>query len=145
MKEYPWGKGTPSFVYDGSLNDSDKSFATPAGKYRLIKAIYASFVSTATVGNRILTIEVTNAAGTEVYWRAQSVSIAASQTRYIHAGAVPMAVVSAFGGNNSVYYEMSVPELILSPGEILRVYDSGTIDVAADDMIVAINLVEYDA
>jgi len=139
-KDYPWGKGTPTWTYDSNTNDSDKSLTTPAGKIRKIIGVHVSLASTATVGNRNLRVLTTD--GVNELTRAQSSSTqAASLTyQYILSTRLTNQTVSSAG-----IVIIAIPEVILPAGYVMRVYDSAAIDAAADDMLVAWHYVEYDA
>ena len=146
-KDYPWGKGTPTWVRDATLNDSDKSFSVPVGKMWKILGMQHTLTTSATVGNRTLTVIITN--GTDQVWRVfQSTSLQAASTTYQYF-IVPgnPALTGAAGGPSSVLITMGpVPdELLLPAGYVVRVYDFAAIDAAADDLTVVLHYVEYDA
>jgi len=147
-KEYPWGKGTPVWERDATANDSDKSFTVPTGKVRRYLTIAAQLVCTATVGNRSLRVNITN--GTDlVYQFMHSGNITASQNGalYIESpGSTGTQIRYGPGtATPSVGKQETMPELILPAGYVIRVYDSGAIDAAADDLTVVLHYVEYDA
>ena len=150
-KEYPWGKGTPKWARDATLNDSDKSFTVPAGKIWVLKRVYAQLVCTATVGNRLLQATFTN--GTDiVFMSPKTGNITASQTGVLVFG------YDIYGSATAVQYApkldttspnviaaFSTGELVLPAGYVMRVYDSAAVDAAADDLTVLYEYVEYDA
>ena len=151
MMQYPWGKGTPKWTRDAAANDSDKSFTVPTGKIWDLKTIVVNITATATVGNRLLVVGVTD--GTNVvYVSPKSGNITASQTASAlftidlaqsgtTANNVPL--LSYANPNTSIYFPL--PKMVLPAGYIVRVYDYAAIDAAADDMIVVLHYVEYDA
>lgn len=151
MKDYPWGKGTPVWVRDATLNDSDKTFTVPAGKIWRMLSIDAELVATATVGNRVLTAIITDGANT-VQNGVRSGNITASQRgryRVIFGSAIfgtTQDAVPAFSGSqaNVVVYG-PMPSMILTAGCVIRVLDLAAIDAAADDLTVVLHYVEYDA
>jgi len=138
-KDYPWGKGTPVWVRDATLNDSDKSFTVPTGKLWELLGVTATISNTATVGNRTLQMQITNGVS-EVYRSPRSGNIIASAAEMVS---------WAWGGAGSYgqvgFVTMSTYRMILPAGYVVRVYDSAAIDAAADDLTVVLHYVEYDA
>jgi len=150
MKEYPWGKGTPTWYRDAAANDSDKSFTVPTGKVRRLLSVHAEIECTATVGNRVLSVTLTD--GTNTLWTSRVTgSIAATQF-----GAIliyPEATTDATNlmrklsntGNVNVSLIYPCAPFVLPAGYVLRVYDAAAIDAAGDDLTVVLHYVEYDA
>lgn len=149
-KEYPWGKGTVVWTRDAAANNSDKSFTTGAGKVRRLVGIEAELTATATVGNRYLTFNVTD--GTNVVYQGpRTAAIVASQVGTLLASC---AVASTTNTNDVPKFDAalpnvargySLPELILPAGYVVRVWDVSAVDAAADDLVVVLHYVEYDA
>jgi len=119
-------------VNDTTADDSDKTF-TIDKRWRLI-SIFVSLVTSATVGNRQLTVQILD--GSDVVYEA-------------HAGAVQAAsgtVAYNFSEGNArettaVNGVLDVPlpgNFALDPTYSIRVYDSAAIDAAADDMTVRV-------
>lgn len=139
MKDYPWGKGTPTWTRDAAANDSDKTILTvPAGKIAEIRSLSVALTSTATVGNRNILIEIGD--GTNVVGRyTVNVNQAASLTYYYDftPGMTRFATAP--------YLQNNIPASILLAGYTVRVYDSAAVDAAADDMTVVLHYVVYDA
>jgi len=132
--------GTSTRVVEFTANDSDKSFAAvPDDELREVDSILVHYTATATVGNRILTVIVTNAASQVVYNIAVSAAITATAAVYYNL--YPTAPVLATG--TSRY--MPMPVLHLQAGDVLRIADTSAIDAAADDMELSIHYIEYDA
>lgn len=151
MKDYPWGKGTPTWVYDATVDDSDKSFTVPAGKRWALKMIDSQLTCTATVGNRLLTITVATS-GTNYIVAARTTNVTASQTaraRVIPGMAIATTALTRLdnptGGTNVSVTDGMPNDILLPAGAVVRVYDSAAVDAAADDLIVVIHYVEYDA
>ena len=140
MKEYPWGKGTPKWMYDATANDSDKSFTVPTGKIWAMISGRASLTTTATVGNRTPQIRITD--GTNTVAIVSAPNLAASTT-----GNYPISFAGATDdfARSSETMLASFDPLILPAGYVIRVYDSSAVDVAADDLTVVLHYVEYDA
>lgn len=150
-KDYPWGKGTPTWVLDATANDSDKSFTVPAGKIWRLISIYAEITCTATVGNRVLAISMTN--GTSVIDRndAQANTTASQIGNFFVGYGTPSAAsttarrILAGTSNATTTTSIGDPERILLAGYVVRVFDRGAVDPAADDLTVVLHYVEYDA
>lgn len=148
-KEYPWGKGTPTWTRDATANDSDKAFTVPAGKIWHLKSIYAQLVCTATVGTRLFGAVITN--GTDTVLSVVRIGGTASQTVTYRAyfGAYDTTTVASNPtlvlGTPDASYRVSIPDLMLPAGYVIRIYDTAAIDAAADDMTVVLHYVEYDA
>lgn len=150
-KDYPWGKGTPKWMRDATLNDSDKTFTVPAGKIWCVIAFHAELVATATVGNRNIQVSIGNGAAA-IWSMTRSGNIAASATGavrgFVHgynsatAGNVPLLDGSATAGATS---SSPIPELYLPAGYTIHIWDVNAVDAAADDMTVVLQYVEYDA
>jgi len=138
-KEYPWGKGTVKWTRDATTNDSDKSFTVPTGKIWHMIGIRFYLTATATVGNRIPSIYVApDGANYFVYF--QGAALTASNTgQYM----VSFQGVSDDFTAAAAVVQGSMP-MILPAGAIVRVYDVGAVDAAADDMVVLLHYVEYD-
>jgi hypothetical protein len=121
-------------VSDTTADDSDKSFAVPANYEYKIVNIFVTLVTTATVGNRQLVVELTD--GTNVIAQARAGIVqAASLTRYYNfSKAMPELV--AF--RDTDYLSTQLPDIQLLPTYVLRVYDKAAIAAAADDMTVRI-------
>ena len=146
-KDYPWGKGTPTWVRDAALNDSDKSFTVPTGKIWVLKYIRGELTATATVGNRILMVNITN--GTSVvYTRWAGTNIAATQVGIIEMHFDSFSdefAIDSLVPTSTVARGIGVCSMVLPAGYVVRVLDNGAIDAAADDLTVVLHYVEYDA
>src|SRR3972149_4756849 len=116
---------------DAALNDSDKTLTVPAGKAWAVKSVYASLVSTATVGNRQLDVLVTDAADNIVAKFVAGAVQAASLTReYVFAPEHPQE--TAFTGG--VMLRALSGDMVLPAGYKVRVSDSAALDAPADDL-----------
>jgi len=134
----PWGNGVPKSLNDATLNDSDKDFVVPAGKYWIVESIYIILTTTATVGNRTLNVYSNNVAAYTYYGIYAGLVQPASQA-YIYmyyVGAPRQVAVSP--------YSNPIPRIVMGPGDYLRIRDSAAIDPAADDLNISINYLEYD-
>ena len=151
-KDYPWGKGTPTWTRDATADDSDKSFTVPAGKVWDLVAIESTLVATATVGNRQLQFIITNGVAT-VYTGTRAPNITASQAGVAlwdfsngdgYSAAQVRVRLDTLAGPN-VYVTCPEAKTILPAGYVIRVYDAAAVDAAADDLTVVLHYVEYDA
>lgn len=136
----PWGDGTPKWLRDATLNNSDKSFTVPAGKYWDIKAVFNTLVTTATVGNRVLRVRIKEDGTTTDIETVGSPQAASTTVRYVvgFSGSLPTAPSSAA-------VVATVPSMILPASAVIQVLDTAAIDAAADDLTVVLHYVEYDA
>lgn len=150
-KDRPWGKGTPTWTRDATTNDSSKDFVVPAGKMWNLKMILAQITATATVGNRVLQMWVFNTVPEAVYKSESSASITASTTGalrlYREAAAADTTVRPRIDGAADPTSETNdiLPDMLIPAGYSVRIADSAAIDAAADDLIVVLHYVEYDA
>lgn len=127
-------------VLDATLNDSDKSFVVPAGEVWKLNWAHVELISTATVGNRQIAMNVKDASGNVIYSIAAGIVQAASLTRHFNF-AQGVYRETAFVAN-----EIQVPipmDLWLSEGFTLQFLDSAAIAVAADDMTVAFQVSKF--
>lgn len=149
MKEYPWGKGTPTWTRDATANDSDKSFTVPAGKVWNLLAVTAELAATATVGSRVLRAYLKDSSA-DYLAACASVTITANQigTMFWEYGFGSTSTTIRRGPNNgspNVTISQNLHPCILPAGYSVRVIDTAAIVAAADDMVVVLHYVEYDA
>lgn len=129
--------GDPYFLADETSNDSDKTITVPDNEIWNLKFIAMTFYSTATVGNRWIRCIIARADGTGIFESDAQAYQAASQTRkYIMAPGLPSAAPATLATHT-----MPLPEMRLTPGMTIRVYDSAAIDPAADDMYLHIHVI----
>src|SRR3972149_9551127 len=127
VTEYPG-----ALVTDEVLDDSDKTFTVPAGEIWIPQFLSVNYVSTATVGNRQVRVDIGD--GTRVLWFKEFGAVqAASLTRNYYA-AVDLPDDVAFDSGGRI--QMKVVEHTLPAGYTIRVYDVAAIAAAADDMKV---------
>lgn len=120
--------------YDATANDSDKSWTVPDNEQWRICHAHVTLVSSATVGNRIVTMSISDASGNALTDLVAGVVQAASVTRHY------CFLQGIFRETAFVNSELQVPLPIdcwLNPGWTIRVYDSAAVDAAADDMTVS--------
>lgn len=122
-------------VNDETADDSDKSFTPGAGVTWDIFSIVAELTSTATVGNRQMTLQILD--GTDVVFASKAAAVQA-------ASLVRTYVFSAGGGVRDSAFVDGVIEcplpanLAIGSGHTIKVFDSAAVDAAADDMNVRI-------
>ncbi len=146
----PWGNGKPVWVRDATLDDSDKSFTVPEGKVWDLKLIYAELACTANVGNRALVVSVSNGVNV-LFGLLRTGSITAGQSAFVtsmNCGSVTAS--TGYWATSSLSFadvrvQAIMPKVIMPAGYVIRVYDIGAIDPAADDLTVVLHYVEYDA
>lgn len=152
MKDYPWGKGTPTWTRDAATNDSDKSFTVPTGKRWLVKDVTFTIVTDGTVGNRTMRMRITN--GTNIVATGDIMDVVAASNSSTGAWVFgvsggPAAAAQPrldTGATSSVAnWIRGMPDLILNAGYVINVLDSAAIAAAADDLTVVLHYIEYDA
>lgn len=122
-------------VADAAPNDSDKTFTVPDGTLWRVVSLYAMLVTTATVGNRVLTVLITDADdNTLLRYVAGGNQVASFTVHYNLAPGHPNETGDP--ANNSVRLRAMVDGLSLPAGYKIRVYDSAAVDAAADDLTV---------
>jgi len=128
----------PTLLADETADDSDKSFAVPADTEYQVLWIWVELTTTATAGNRQMTIEIQDSAADVIGRVKAGIVQAASLTRnYMFAPA--LADLTAF--RDTAYLMTPLPPtLVLPEAFIVRVYDSAAVAAAADDMIVQIGV-----
>lgn len=121
-------------VSDETANDSDKTLTVPASTYQQVLWIWVELTTTATAGARQLVIQIQDAA-TDVIaeWRPGATQ-AESLTRY-YIFAPANADLTGFRDTDWLMTPIP-PTLILTAGQIIRVYDNNAVDAAADDMVI---------
>lgn len=151
--EKPWGKGRVCWTRDATADDSDKSFTVPTGKIWKVLTILWDIQCSATVGNRTVMVSITN--GTSVVWVSpKSGNITASQKAV--SGLVPglphktdesyyNILDGTTAGTGAGVWAHLPFEMYLPAGYVIRVWDSAAVAAAADDMVVVIHYIEYDA
>ena len=127
--------GTDSLVNDAAANDSDKSFAVPAATIWEPLFVVVTLVTTATVGNRKMRLEIGD--GTNLWWfKEWTPTQAASLTRNYFAGP-SLPDDAAFDANDRARMELE-PRFPLPAAWTVRLFDVNAIAAAADDMTVKV-------
>ena len=124
-----------TLVSDATANDSDKTFTVPASTIWEPLFVAVTFVTTATVGNRKMRMEIGD--GAALWWYKEWAPLqVASQTRvYFAALGLPDDAAFDAVGRARILLE---PRFPLPAGWTVRLYDVNAIDATADDMTVKI-------
>jgi len=141
--------GTPKWTRDAGTNDSDKSFTVPTGKVWVPVFIHEEIVTTATVGTRLMQIMITD--GTNPRWVSPQQGATASQNQVTEAATnfdgyvTTIPTITYTGVSPNAKMTVFLPAVTLPAASVIRVYDAAAIDAAADDMVVVLHYIEYDA
>jgi len=128
-------------IYDAVTNDSDKTVLVPADKrYRLMYG-FIELITTITVGNRQVALEIIDASANVIFRSLAGAVQAANTTREYHFS--PNVVREAAFISNQILIPIP-PELILLPGWSYRIYDTAAIAAAADDMTTSFLIEDRD-
>ena len=124
----------PTLLPDEAADDSDKSFVVPASTYYQVLWCWVELTTTATAGDRQLTLELQDGAADVIaQWKVGVVQAASLTYKYCFAPA--NADLTAVRDTN--YLSTPIPPTIIIPATyIIRVYDSAAVAAAADDMVV---------
>ena len=126
---------------DATADDSDKTFEVTASKIWQLMVVQVSLTTTAAVGNRQMTVDVTDDSDNLLARMRAGVTQAASLT-YTYTFGVGLSDQPAV---LSLHLTTPLLPLILPAGYKIRVYDSAAIAAAADDMTVRITIMERAA
>lgn len=126
--------------FDAAANDSDKAWVVPDGEMWLLNWAHLISVASATVGNRIFCIDVTDEDGNLLIDIPSSAAQTAGTTEhYVFYQGIYRE--TAFAANA---IQIPIPkDLYLKAGYTLRFYDRAAIDAAADDMTVSFQIKRY--
>lgn len=124
---------SPTLVADVTDNDSDKTITVPAATEYQLLSLLVDLVTTATAGDRQLTVLVTTGADVVIAEIPAGVVQAASLTRR-YTWAVGNPDLLAFRDTATLLTPL--PVLVLPAGYKIRVFDNNAVDAAADDMHV---------
>jgi hypothetical protein len=121
-------------LFDDTPNINDKSVVVPDNELWHINFVQAIFVTTSTVGNRLLALEVTNSDGNIILTVSASINQAASLTR-IYTGFQGQFRETSFL-NDEIHQPIPI-DFYLTPSSTIRFYDTADIDGAGDDLTIA--------
>lgn len=151
--KYPWGKGTPKWGYNNTANASSKTVTVPTGKIWDLRMVFAELTTTASAGNRLLMMYITNGTNT-IYAGQASAAIAASKVgqlimyfgeNYFAAGDVNRKLSATTANADVSKHHCTAAKCYLPAGYTFVVCDSAAIDANADDMVLVYEYIEYDA
>lgn len=121
-------------ILDASLNNSDKSWLVPDDETWRITHCCVKLITTATVGNRLICLQVRDPDGNEIKHLVPGNVQAASTT-------VIYCMIQGIYRETTVVngvIEMPIPiDFYVLPGCIIRFYDLNAVAPAADDMTVS--------
>lgn len=121
---------------DETADDSDKTLTVPAGEVWEVLAVHASLVSSATAGNRRMAVEAQDDSANVLARIQAAVEQAQGVTRgYNFAPGLADQTAFVNGDLNS-----ALPELVLGPGHVLRIYDIAGVDAAVDDLSIYVTV-----
>lgn len=122
-----------SLVSSETSNDSDVTMTVPASTEYQLLTIWVELVTTATVGDRQIEIQFTDASDDVIAQVQAGIVQAASLTRnYLFA--LNVADLTAF--RDTSFLTTPLPCMVLPAGYKIRVYDNNAVDAAADDMVI---------
>jgi hypothetical protein len=131
------GSGASMLVNDTTVDDSDKTFAVPAGEEWEILTIWVEIVTTATAGNRNVQLRFLDASANEIGRLRNGALVAASTTRN-HVFGPEFPREATFPTNTSENVNPLGGPSILPAGFSVRVFDGAAVDAAGDDLKVRI-------
>lgn len=146
------GTAAPLRIVDGweiellaqeGLNDSDKHITVPAATLYQILWVWVELTSSAVAGNRQMAVQWQDSSADVIGEVRAGAVQAASLTRY-YLFAPAMADLTTFRDTDFLMTPLP-PTLILSAGQVLRVFDQNIIAVNADDMVVQIQVAKRAA
>jgi hypothetical protein len=126
--------------YDATANDSDKSWTVPNNEMWKINFAHVILVSTATVGNRQMTLQIVDENSNMIIDMTAGTVQAASLTRHY------LFIQGIYRETAFVNGELQIPialDLYLKPGWSIRFLDEAAVAAAADDMTVSFQMQKY--
>ena len=131
----PLASAPDTLVDDATANDSDKTFTVPASTIWEPLFVAVTLVTTATVGNRKMRLEIGD--GTDLWWfKEWPPTQAASLTRNYFA-ALGLPDDAAFDANGRARMELE-PRFTLPAAWTIRLFDVAAIAPTLDDMTVKV-------
>jgi len=124
-----------SLVNDATANDSDKTFAVPASTVWEPQFVVVTLVTTATVGNRKMRLEIGD--GTDLWWFKEWTPLQAASLTRNYFTAIGLPDDAAFDANGRARMELE-PRFALGAAWTVRLFDVNAIAAAADDMTVRV-------
>ncbi len=131
------GDWHPFSISEETANDSDKTFAVPAGYEYHFLSIRVELTTTATAGNRQIAIQALDPAA-DVLDEIRPGLVQAASLTYNYTFSPPCADLTEI--RDTDYLMTPLPIWVFTPGYSIRVYDNNAVAAAADDMQVHILL-----
>lgn len=128
-------------ITDITLNDSDKTITVPDNKTWDIHSIFCQLITTATVGNRVIRIEIQDPSGNVLFMQNASADQTANATEVYNF------IKGIDQPNESVATIHNIPlptKLMLPAGYQINIRDDGAVAAAADDLSIFLLVEEYD-
>lgn len=126
--------------FDSTANDSDKTWTVPDGEMWMLNWAHAILVATATVGNRVVTIDIEDGEGNLLIDIPSAANHTANNTEhYAFFQGIYRETAFAAGA-----IQVPIPkDLYLKAGYTLRIYDRGAIAPEADDLTVSFQIKRF--
>lgn len=124
----------PTHHIDVTNNNSNKTYTVPTATLWEIKSIFIKYMSTATVGDRMIRLTIRDPNDNRIYETFICPNFAANLTRYIN-----LAPALTYGDEQSTrgYFTGGLPPFILLPNSTIQISDYNNVDLEADDMHVS--------
>ncbi len=133
----------PKTVSDVTTADSDKTFTVPANCQWKIAEIWVELTSTATVGNRVLAVDIQTSGGTVIGGITSAAQQAASKLyQYSIAPENNFQTSPTIASPAVIRVSLPISGRLLDSGQKIRVYEIEGVDAAADDMLVYLTVHE---
>jgi len=116
---------------DSAANDSDKTLTVPAGQVWDIDVLNITLATSADVGNRQITVVVSDGTNTLATLNAEANQAASLTEYYCYSPKYGTASEAPTG-----WHYIPLPPHILPAAATIRVYDSAAVAAAADDLTV---------
>ena len=124
-----------TLVNDATADDSDKTFTVPASTIWESLFVVVTLVTTATVGNRKMRLELGD--GTNLWWFKEWTPLQAASLTRNYFAALGLPDDAAFDANGRARMELE-PRFALAAAWTIRLFDVNAIAAAADDMTVKV-------
>lgn len=125
---------------DLATGDSDKEIAVPTGRNWRQLMVSISYVSSATVGNRLIEIQLRDASNVVLFSARASETQAASNTE-LYEGAIN--VVDQVVTATSIVH-MILADFVMNGGFDIRAHDVNAIDPTGDDLLLRVHAMEQE-
>jgi len=141
--------GIPQSTRFDTPNDHDYTYTVPAGKRFELESVLVEYNASADVGNRSVIVVIGN--GTNVLFVSPVLALTASQRGGLIVSPFFSGFITTFptvaldlGATYNSKFTSFSPFKSLPEGWTIRIYEYA-VNIVADDMILSINGIEYDA